>query len=239
MGENNLEKIKKRLIELGRPDVRIIAVSKTHPPESITSLLKLGQLDFGENRYSEARNKFPLVDLSVLKSHQHPVYHHIGPLQSGNARQIPEIFQYVHGVSSMKAVLILKDSALKIYSKQIRNENHKSRWPIRYLIQINLTGEITKAGGMPEKELLAMETFPENEALKFSGFMTMGPADQNPAETREIFHHLRELRDKIYPDGELSMGMSGDWEIAVSEGATMIRLGTSIFGTRKEGPWKP
>ncbi|MDH5656862.1 MAG: YggS family pyridoxal phosphate-dependent enzyme, partial [Spirochaetia bacterium] len=233
-GLSSLIHIKNRLIELGRPDVRIIAVSKTHPPESISKLLNEGQIDFGENRYAEARDKIPLIDVSGLSKDQYPIFHHIGPLQSGNARQIPSLFHYIHGVSSFKTLLIMGESALKIYEKVHKIDD---RLPIKYLIQVNLTGEDAKSG-MTEKELLSMDRFYENEAVKFCGFMTMGPANQDPVFTREVFHHLRELRDRILPEGELSMGMSGDWEIAVSEGATMIRLGTILFGERKGGPWK-
>lgn len=238
MSRENLERIRLRLAELGRPDVRIIAVSKTHGPERISEFLHYGQVDFGENRQNEAREKFPLVDLQDLPADVRPIYHHIGPLQSGNARQIPALFTYVHGVSSLSALEVLGRAALKEGERGERIGNG-ARWPVRYLIQVKFTGEKTKAGGFLPEELAAISAFPENEALRFSGFMTMGPENQDPVETNEVFHRLREFRDQIWPGGELSMGMSGDWELAVSQGATMIRLGTLLFGKRGGGPWRP
>ena len=228
-----LLEIKKRLREIGKEHIRIIAVSKTHPPSAISELLREGQRDFGENRFNEARDKIPLVDISGLSETTCPIYHHIGPLQSGNARQIPEIFDWIHGASSEKAINILADSCIK------KMEQNNLRFPLHYLIQVNLTGEATKTGGIPYEKLILMNRFIENEALKFSGFMTMGPSSGDPVETREVFHRLREIRDELLPGGELSMGMSGDWQIAAKEGATMVRLGSVLFGERKEKPWKP
>jgi hypothetical protein len=231
--QKNLMAIRERLEELSRPNVRIIAVTKTHGPETIEDLLAVGHRDFGENRQNEARDKFHLVRIPDPKVM--PIYHHIGPLQSGAARQIPSIFHYVHGASSVEAIQALAKAALK----HIPDDPDPDRWPIRYLIQVDLTGEVTKLGGMSREELMSLSGFPENEALRFCGFMTMGPESMEPIRTREVFHELREIRDRISPSGELSMGMSGDWEIAVSEGATMIRLGTVLYGKRESGPWKP
>ena len=225
----NLNRIKTRLDELGRPDVRIIAVSKTHAPHLITEMLQSGQRDFGENRQNEARDKFPLVEVSNLTDNEMPIYHHIGPLQSGNARQMPGLFTYVHGVSSSSALDSLLKAALRYYDNNEAPSN-PDLWPMRYLIQISLTDENTKLGGVTETELKNFPEIPENAALRFCGFMTMGPQTQDSIETREAFHRLRDIRDEILPGGELSMGMSGDWELAVLEGATMIRLGTVLFG---------
>jgi len=233
MPRENLDLVRARLREVGRESTRIIAVSKTHGPERISEFLRYGQRDFGENRQNEARDKFPLVDLQGLKPEELPVYHHIGPLQSGNARQIPGLFQYVHGASSVSALKVLAGAALRRLE-----EGKTDRDPLRYLVQIRLTGEESKEGGMTPEEFQNLDSLPENEALRFSGFMTMGPAHQEPGETREVFARLRELRDECLPGGELSMGMSGDWEIALEEGASMIRLGTILFGRRGEGPWR-
>ncbi|MCB1309546.1 MAG: YggS family pyridoxal phosphate-dependent enzyme [Leptospiraceae bacterium] len=230
-----LQNLRDQLATLGRPDVRIIAVSKTHGPEAIRSLLELGQRDFGENRQNEARDKFPLVALRDLIPEQQPIYHHIGPLQSGNARQIPGLFQYVHGVSDWKALDVLLKSAQKRIPR-----DYSSELPfLSYLIQVRLTDEAGKAGGMLPAEILNRNRFPENEAVSFRGFMCMGPENQDPIETRAVFQRLRAIRDGIDPTLELSMGMSGDWEIAVAEGATMIRVGTLLFGPRAGAPWHP
>ena len=227
----SLAAIQARLRELNRPDTRIIAVSKTHGPERIEELLRHGQRDFGETRGNEGRDKFPLVKVDDIAEDARPIYHHIGPLQSGGARQLPGVFSWVHGASSLKAIRILGEAALRA--------RDAGAPPMNYLIQARLTDEETKAGGMPAAEIRALDEFPGNDALHFRGFMTMGPQDQDPGRTREVFHELRELRDELVPDGELSMGMSGDWEIAAAEGATMIRLGSVLFGRRGAGPWKP
>ncbi|MEQ9367051.1 MAG: alanine racemase, partial [Leptospirales bacterium] len=110
---------------------------------------------------------------------------------------------------------------------------------LSYLVQVALTDESGKVGGMPIDQVRNLDAFPENEVVRFAGFMTMGPESQDPVLTREVFQRLRELRDGLFPEGELSMGMSGDWELAVAEGATMIRVGTALFGPRGTGPWSP
>ena len=224
--------IRARLSALGRPDVRIIAVSKTHGPERISEMLAAGIRDFGENRQNEARDKFPLVSLAGLPPDARPIYHHIGPLQSGSARGMPGLFQYVHGVSALGAGSPL-ETLMKAAERKLQGPDES----ITYLIQVRLTDEKTKAGGMAAAEIQNLNIFPGNERVRFGGFMTMGPENQDPVQTREVFHELRELRNRIAPGAELSMGMSGDWELAVAEGATMIRIGTALFGSRGPGPW--
>ena len=227
-----LETVHNRLAILGRPEVRVIAVSKTHGPERIRELMDCGQRDFGENRQNEAREKFPLVPIEDVPAGSHPIFHHIGPLQSGSARQIPQLFHWVHGVSSLKALSVLHSSAAKQAQGDVAGR------PLQYLIQVRLTNEASKAGGITPEELpVLLESRPTGTALSWVGFMTMGPESGEPRQAAAAFRALRVLRDKWLPDGELSMGMSGDWEIAVAEGATMIRLGTILFGAREGGPW--
>ncbi|MCR9144809.1 MAG: YggS family pyridoxal phosphate enzyme [bacterium] len=249
---SRIDAIRDRLQALGRPDVRIIGVSKTHGPERIVEVYRAGLRDFGENRQNEARDKFPLVaraldgaraDAALRQSGpagdapgnlERPTYHHIGPLQSGSARQIPGLFDYVHGVSSLGPDTPL-DTLMKAAERRLSPGAEGS---LHYLVQVALTAEETKAGGMPIEAVRNLDSFPENDFVRFAGFMTMGPQSQEPVLTRQVFQRLRELRDAIFPEGELSMGMSGDWELAVAEGATMIRVGTAIFGPRGAGPWK-
>jgi len=187
----------------------------------MNQLHALGQREFGENRLKEGREKLPLLNGPV-------VLHHIGPLQKSGVRLIPGYFQYVQGISSRDVLLHLSRAALRYAEANAGS----SRVPIQYLIQIALTGEESKLGGMTPEELFAQKDFPENPALKFSGFMTMGPSSGDPIQTREVFHRLREIRNKLLPAGELSMGMSSDLEIALDEGATMIRPGSMLFGAR-------
>ena len=229
-----LEEIRQTLSRMGRPDVNIVAVSKTHAPESIDALAALGLRHFGENRFNEARDKFPEVAYS--NDADPLIFHHIGPLQSGFARNLPGLFHRVHGASSLSAIEKLVRAAEK-YAES--NPDIKAPlWPMEYLIQIRLTSEESKLGGMSVAEFRGLDSLPENQAIRFRGFMTMGPENQDPVQTREVFHQLRELRDESFPEGELSMGMSGDWPIAVEEGATIIRLGSVLFGPRESGPWK-
>lgn len=222
-----LARIRARLADLGRPDVRIVAVTKTHGPDVIDLLLRAGHRDFGENRIAEARAKFERVSVADVE----PLYHYLGPLQSGQARQTAETFDFVHGVSSL--------TALESLQKECAKRRRKDRAPLCYLVQVRLTDEPGKLGGMTVEEVEASVPFPVNDACLFAGFMTMGPATGRAEDARPIFRRLRELRDQILPGGHLSMGMSGDWELAVEEGSTMVRIGTAIFGERHGGPWVP
>ncbi len=231
----SLNQVHQHLHELGRSDVRIIAVTKTRPIQAIKNLLALGQRDIGENRFPELRNKLA-SDISGdiyagenLSSKCLPIYHYIGPLQTGNARQIPSLFSWIHGVSSIRSLNVLLESAMRQRQKEEKKAYSQRTWPMHYFIQIRLTKETTKVGGMEVEEFLGLSHYPENDALRFAGLMTMGPQSQNPQQCREVFHRLRELRDSQAPSSFLSMGMSGDWKIAVEEGSNMIRIGRLLF----------
>ncbi|MCB1173416.1 MAG: YggS family pyridoxal phosphate-dependent enzyme [Leptospiraceae bacterium] len=213
--------------------VRLIAVSKTQPPTAIRKFLLAGQRDFGENRPNEARAKIPLVPTADLSTARQPIYHHIGPLQSGNARQVAGLFHFVHGVSSWKALEILH-KACQTYRS--RSDEH---YVMRYLIQLDLTHEQSKAGGMDILDLQSFGPLPRDTGFYPCGFMCMGPTSQDQLVTRQVFRECAAIRDSIMPAGELSMGMSNDWQIAIQEGATMIRLGTLLFGSRNSQPWRP
>ncbi|MCE9598192.1 MAG: YggS family pyridoxal phosphate-dependent enzyme [Spirochaetia bacterium] len=225
MSVEQLEALKNRLAVLGHRDTRLIAVSKTHPASKITELIRAGHRDFGENRVNEARDKFPQIDLTGIPPGSSPIYHHIGPLQSGAARQVAGLFGYAHGASSRSAIEALARAC------RARLEKDSQFAGMRYLIQVDLTGEESKLGGMAREVLLA-EPPHSSEALKFVGLMTMGPSDGDPGRTRLAFQELRRIRDTSFPGAELSMGMSGDFEIALEEGSTMIRVGSLIFGSR-------
>ncbi|PKL34202.1 MAG: YggS family pyridoxal phosphate-dependent enzyme [Spirochaetae bacterium HGW-Spirochaetae-10] len=223
-----LASIREELDRRGHNRVRIVVVTKTHGPELIETLLKAGHREFGENRFTEARAKFALVHAQAIQ----PIYHHLGPLQSGFARNLPGLFQVVQGVSSV--------SALESLLKAARKHFEATGEGMQYLMQLNLTAESSKLGGMSEEQFLqCRESLPSEEALTWRGFMTMGPTDQDAKRTSEVFRRLRQIRDEHLPDGELSMGMSGDWQLAVEEGATIVRIGTAITGTRAGGPWTP
>ncbi|HMW61026.1 MAG TPA: alanine racemase, partial [Leptospiraceae bacterium] len=174
MSLQNLERLKARLEQLGHPEVRVVAISKTHPAEKITELLRAGHRDFGENRFAEARDKIPAVDTTGLAPEQMPIYHHIGPLQSGNARQISGLFQVVHGASSLSGIQALNKAC------------HGRSESLRYFIQLNLTGEQSKMGGMTIEELDSLGEPPAGPGFEFAGLMTMGPSDSEPKKTREV-----------------------------------------------------
>ncbi len=206
---------------------KLVVVTKTHSEDLIQLLYDHGHRDFGENKYQEAKEKFPKVKINPNDPF---TGHHIGPLQTGNARKIPDVFTWVHGVGSFHALSELAKSA----KKKFELLNIKTY----YLIQLNLTKEHSKLGGMYIEEFeLAFHNNPEqfiqHDGLIWQGFMTMGPSDGDPQKTREVFKQLRRIRDRYKPSGDLSMGMSGDWTIALEEGATILRIGSLITGERK------
>ncbi|MBL8020188.1 MAG: YggS family pyridoxal phosphate-dependent enzyme [Leptospirales bacterium] len=225
MSGPKLHALKTRLADLGHADVRLIAVSKTHPAAMVDELIRAGHRDFGENRVNEARDKFSNLDLTGVTPGLEPIFHHIGPLQSGMARQVTALFHFVHGASSHSAIAALAKACA---ARKVKEPHYPG---MHYLIQVDLTGEVSKLGGMNIEELLATPP-PSTDTLKFKGLMTMGPSDGDRERTRQVFRELRKIRDTSFPGSELSMGMSGDYEIALEEGSTMIRVGSLIFGSR-------
>ncbi len=229
-----LAQIREELSNLKKSQkTRIVSVTKTRPLSDLRTLFELGHKDVGENRFGEARDKIiPLSQENITKDIK-PIYHHIGPLQSGNARQIPRFFSWVHGVSDQKSLAILLEAALRYRDKTYKEKILFQReWPMHYLFQIHLTNEKSRRGGMELQEFLNLTRYPENDAIQFAGLMTMGPERYDSVQCREVFSHLRKLRDSQAPSGLLSMGMSRDWKIAVEEGANIIRIGSALFGTR-------
>ncbi len=222
-----LESIKKYIYKNNYKIHKLVVVTKTHSKDLIQLLYDYGHRDFGENKYQEAKEKFPLVN---IKKEDPFIGHHIGPLQTGNARNIPNFFEWVHGVGSLHALEKLAKSALKKFQeKKIKTF---------YLIQLNLTKETSKLGGMYLEEFLEKiqnnpDVFIQNDGLIWKGFMTMGPSDGNLDLTKKVFAQLRKIRDIYLPEGELSMGMSNDWKIALEEGSTILRIGSAITGNRK------
>lgn len=203
-------------------DVKLIAISKTHPPETITAAMALGMSDFGENRVQEAEAK--ITELGRDRAR----WHLVGHLQSNKARRAVKLFDYVHSLDSVDLAQRLDHACLA-----------EGRAELRVLIQIDLGGETTKTGidprGLPE----LMAVVNTCERLQLVGLMTLPPYFENPDCARPYFKTLREMRDELGTQGyfgehpgELSMGMSHDFEIAIEEGATMVRVGTALFGER-------
>ncbi|MFC1550810.1 YggS family pyridoxal phosphate-dependent enzyme [Candidatus Neomarinimicrobiota bacterium] len=206
--------------------VKIIAVTKTHPAVTIVDVYKAGLFNIGENRIQEAEKKF-----SELPSLQGLQKRMIGHLQSNKVNKAIELFDKIDSVDSIKLANKISNAALAI--------NKKSD----VLLEVNTSGEKTKFGFNPEdiEELLTCIELP---GLKVQGLMTIGPLTQDTQQVRKAFVQLRELFDLLNNQRsknmdlltELSMGMSGDFELAIEEGSTMVRLGTVLFGPRKPYP---
>ncbi len=197
--------------------VRIVAVTKTYGPEAVDAAFGAGLTDVGENRVQEALDKMGQVSAVVR-------WHLIGHLQRNKARHVDR-FDLVHSVDSLR----LAEAIHEVGVKRAR--------PVPVLLQVNVSGEGSKGGFSPGELQRAVEAVGTLDGITVSGIMTMAPLEAPESVLRAVFGGAREclrvLRDAgISSATELSMGMSGDYEIAVEEGATMIRLGTILFGVR-------
>ena len=202
------------------PDsVRLIAVSKTHPVEVIQEAIEAGQLTFGENRIQEAQPK-----ISALPAKLH--WHLIGHLQSNKARLALPLFELIHGVDSLELLAHINHVAGDL-----------GLFP-RVLLQVNVAAEASKFGFAPGKLVDLIEEIVKFDRVQIDGLMAIPPLAPSAEHSRRYFVTLRELRDKLaaefrFPLPELSMGMSSDFRVAVEEGATMVRVGTAVFGERR------
>jgi hypothetical protein len=201
--------------------VRLIAVSKTLPIDAIREAWHAGQRDFGENRVQEGLQKITTsADLEIR-------WHLIGHLQTNKARKAAAAFATIQSVDSVELLQKLDQAAADAGARP------------ELLIQVDLAGETTKFGAAPADVPRLFETASRLAAARIVGLMTLPPAPDTPEDGRPWFRRLRGLRDEWLAAGvpgsmlrELSMGMSGDFEVAIQEGATMVRVGTSIFGSR-------
>ena len=217
------ERMRRTAVECGRdPDsVKLVAVSKTVSTERVLEGIQAGITILGENYVQEAREK-----IEALRSY--PVsWHFIGHLQSNKARHAIGLFDLIHSVDSFKLAKELDKRAKAAAKVQ------------KILIQVNISGEETKSGIDPIQTLQLVQNIGELEHLSVRGLMTMPPFFNAPERVRPYFRALKELQNRIREAAlptvmmeELSMGMSGDFETAVQEGATLVRIGTSIFGRR-------
>ena len=222
---DNLAKVRQTISQAeraaGRPEgsVQLIAVTKTHPVDVIQKAIDAGQLMFGENRVQEARAKIPELSSRIQ-------WHLIGHLQSNKIRPALPLFQLIHGVDSVELLADIDRIAAEL-----------GLFP-RILLQVNLAGEASKFGFSPAKLLEQVETIDGFKRANIEGLMTIPPLAPSPEHSRPYFVALRELRDRLARESgfalpELSMGMSGDYQVAIAEGATMVRVGTAIFGERR------
>ena len=206
-----------------RPDeVRLIAISKTHPASVISQVCQLGATDFGENRVQEAEGKIAEIGREKVR------WHLVGHLQANKARRAVNLFDVIHSVDT-------PDLAQRL--DRLCAEEGRETLPV--LVQVDLGHEETKSG-IDESELNHMvESVGPLTRVKLIGLMTLPPFFDDPEQSRPFFRRLCELRDELnqrgaFGDqtGELSMGMTHDFEVAIEEGATMVRIGTAIFGER-------
>lgn len=194
---------------------KLIAVSKTFPPEDIREAIAGGQMLFGENRFQDAEPKIAQLPTSLE-------WHFIGSVQRNKVRKILPLFAYVHAIDSLKLATYTDGVAADLGLKP------------KLFLQVNQAGEESKGGFSAEELNEAVPTLSALKNVEIVGLMVIPPAD---GDSRKWFSDLRNLRDQLVAGGELtlpflSMGMSGDFEIAVEEGATHVRVGSAIFGKR-------
>jgi pyridoxal phosphate enzyme (YggS family) len=206
-------------------DITLIAVSKTHPPEAVCEALGAEQTVFGESRVQEARAKIPLVSGRAR-------WHFIGHLQKNKVRHALPLFELFHGVDSLEIAGDIQRIAAEV-----------GAFP-EVLLEVNVAGEGSKFGFAPERLRAQMEALLALDRLNIVGLMCIPPPQPRAELARPFFTALRELRDGLQSEfrvslPQLSMGMSGDFAVAIEEGATLVRVGTAIFGGREGKAWKP
>ncbi|HYV83535.1 MAG TPA: YggS family pyridoxal phosphate-dependent enzyme [Pyrinomonadaceae bacterium] len=209
----------------GRPadEVKLIGISKTHPASVIKRVIEFGAVDIGENRVQEAEEKITEVGRNAA------TWHLVGHLQANKARRAVNLFDVIHSLDSLDLASRLD----RLCAEEGREEK------LAVLIQVDLGHEETKSG-IDESELTHLvEGLGPLSRLDLIGLMTLPPFFDDPEQSRPYFRRLRELRDELAArgafasgKGELSMGMTNDFEVAIEEGATMVRVGTAIFGER-------
>ena len=204
--------------------VKLIAVSKTRGPDSIREAADCGVRVFGENKVQEAKAKIPLCAGNLS-------WHMVGHLQRNKAYDAVRLFEMIHSIDSLKLLETIDEAC---------DETGRT---MQALIEVNVSGESSKFGMAPEGVPEILESANRFMHVNIVGLMTMPPLTEEPEKARPHFRQLRELRDGWRAETgagleELSMGMTHDFEIAIEEGATWIRVGTALFGERGE-PWRP
>jgi len=222
--QNVKNRIEKAARSCGRdPEtIRLIAVSKTVPTNRVRQAIQAGTAILGENYVQEARTKFN--DLAT-----YPVsWHFIGHLQSNKAKYAVRLFDLIHSVDTLKL------------ARELDKQSHKINKIQAVLIQVNISEEASKSGVNIKDTHNLLKEISLLENLSVKGLMTMPPYFNAPEKVRPYFSALRDLRDRLKQQSllnvslsELSMGMTGDFEVAIQEGATLVRIGTAIFGKRE------
>jgi len=227
----NLTLIRQRMASAcarsGRPadSVTLLAVSKSHPPESIRAAVDCGQLLFGENKIQEARAKIPLCPGKAR-------WQFIGHLQSNKVREAVELFELIQGVDSLAI------------AREISKRAEQAGKTLPILLEVNVAGEGSKFGYKPEQLLAELSALNDLPRLEIHGLMAIPPYSPLPEQARPYFQKLRGLKEACEkmlgaPLPHLSMGMSGDFEVAIEEGSTIVRVGTALFGERLSSVRRP
>jgi pyridoxal phosphate enzyme (YggS family) len=203
----------------GEGEVTLVAVTKAHPPEALTAALAMGLTDLGENRLDALEGKVELLGRDAA------TWHMIGHIQSRKAHSAVELADLIHALDSMKLGRRLSSFAVELEKR------------IPTLVQVNVSGEEAKSGFSSGEALERIHELLELPGLEIRGLMTMAPFVENEAVLRGTFSGLREIHEQAgkipgYQGTELSMGMTNDFELAVEEGSTMVRIGTALFGER-------
>jgi PLP dependent protein len=203
--------------------VRIVAVTKSHPIDAVDAALGAGLLDLGENRVEELEAKVAAQGRSGAR------WHMIGHVQGRKARRVAELADLIHSVDSVRLAERLSRVAV---------EDDRE---VAVLAQVNTSGELSKSGFEPERALDEIHRVAELPGLRVDGLMTMAPFVEDEGVLHSAFQRLRELGEQLgrvstRVGAELSMGMTNDFEIAIREGSTMVRIGTALFGDRTGGP---
>ena len=212
-----------RHLDLPQNSVNLIAVSKTYPAADIRIIANEGQRDFGENQLQDAMGKIPaLKDLGCT-------WHFIGPIQSNKCRDVAYHFDWVHSVDRLKI------------ARRLSELRPKSASPLNILLQVNLQNEATKSGVCTNEVANLANAMKNLPNICLRGLMTIPLPEKDFERQRIVFAKLRKLKDTVNRDQEinmdcLSMGMTDDLEAAIAEGATHVRIGTAIFGPRKQPP---
>lgn len=227
--EQNLARVRERIARAARSsgrspeEVKLVAVTKTFPVEVIRQAIELGVTCFGENRVQEAREKVPAIGREVE-------WHLVGTLQRNKVKYVFDLFDMVQSLDGF------------LLAQEIDRRARILGAVMPVLVEVNVAGEASKSGVGREELLPLLERLSDLQHVAVKGLMTIPPLATNPKDAGPCFRELRRLRDQLAARQipgialeELSMGMSADFEVAVAEGATMVRVGTAIFGERGPG----
>jgi PLP dependent protein len=223
---DNLERVREHIAEAATKsrrsvdDIDLVAISKTHEAEKVREAIEAGQSLFGESRVQEARVKIPELPSNLR-------WHFVGHLQKNKIRHALPLFELIHSVDSLAL------------AQEINRIAEEEGLHPRVLLEVNVGGEGSKFGFAPDKLRAGIESLLELPRLSILGLMTIPPIAEETEASRKYFVELRELRDRLQTEfkvdlAQLSMGMTQDYVVAVEEGATLVRVGTAIFGERSK-----